>query len=460
MSSPAPPTMAPTAREEFLAAVRAAEIVSATQLTRIAASIPRSAVSAPETARALVESGLLTKFQAERLLSGRPDGLVLGPYVIQEQIGRGVSGRVFRAKHRTMNRPVAIKMLSASLTRTAADRQALQREIRAAAQLNHPNIVTAYDANDVGGQHYLIVEYVEGPNLETLVRERGPLPFAEGCELIYQAALGLAHAHGLGMVHQNLKPSNVLLTPASKSNPAFAVKIADFGVGKLTPLFSAPPDAALGSPDFVAPELIHNRHRADHRGDLYSLGAVLYFLLTGLSPFPGGTADEKIRRHLLEEPMRIDRLRPDVHPDVAALIHQLLAKNAKARPATALEVVNQLDTLFGAISNGVSFELPTPPDGNASYIPGQISARIRLAEAVRTRRHHPSAASAAADHAPETSSWEQITGRHDVPGSLEGRGYPARTRARSGALRVSSLLAGMLVVGAAALAVAFKVMAK
>jgi serine/threonine protein kinase len=265
----------------------------------------------------------------------------------------------------------------------------------------------------------------------------------------------------MGLVHQNLKPSNILLTPASRSNPAFAVKIADFGIAKLTPLFTAPPDAALGSPDFVAPELIHNRHRADHRADLYSLGAVLYFLLTGLPPFPGGTAEEKIRRHLLEEPMRIDRLRPDVHPDVAALIHNLLSKNPQTRPATALEVVNQLDTLFGAISNDICFELPTPTDGNGSYIPGQLSARIRQTQGARSPgRRIPAAATVDFGHAPETASWEQITGRHAALAPAKARAYGSRGAFLPTGMRLSSFLAGMLVVSAAALGVMFKVMAK
>src|SRR5581483_3759866 len=176
---------------------------------------------------------LLTNFQAERLVAGRTDGFHLGAYVIQDEIGRGAAGRVYRAKHRTMNRQVAVKVLASELTRTTAARQAFRREGRAAAQLNHPNVVTAYDANEHAGRFYLVLELVDGPSLEALVRERGPLPVAEAGALIRQAAAGLDHAHAKGMVHRAIQPANLLVARPSKAVPESVVKIADFGIVRL-----------------------------------------------------------------------------------------------------------------------------------------------------------------------------------------------------------------------------------
>ena len=153
MTSPAPSVSAPTAIgvRAFLAALRSAELFAPMQLTRVEAAVPPDAATPADAARALVAAGFLTQFQAERLLAGKTDGYHLGPYVILEQVGRGTVGRVFKARHRTMNRPVAVKVVAAELTRTAAERRAFQAEVRAAAQLNHPNIVTAYDANELAG---------------------------------------------------------------------------------------------------------------------------------------------------------------------------------------------------------------------------------------------------------------------------------------------------------------------
>jgi serine/threonine protein kinase len=464
MTSPAPIALL-AARDTFLDAVRAAELLTPNQIARVEALVPHELETAAEAARALVAAGFLTKFQAERLLAGRTDGFRLGPYLIQEQVGRSYMGRVYKAKHRTMNRSVAIKVLSADLTRTAAARQALQREVRAAAQLNHPNIVTAYDANELADRHYLILEFVDGPNLETLVRERGPLPVVEACELVRQVALGLAHAHAAGMVHRHISPTN-LLVARSPTNSGHIVKIADFGIAKLAPELAPVAETFPGNPDFVAPEQAHNPLAADHRADLYSLGAVLYFLLVGQPPFPGGTTEEKLRRHTWNEPVRIERLRVDVHPAVAALIHQLLAKHPQARPSSAVKVAERLDGMFGAAAHAVNFELPSTNSGPYSFISGQLSGGHPLltAEAVieLSGRHvdpnsgvHPAPTNTASN-----SPWEHLAedDEEDTPTPIHTP--RRRTRSRSSIWRMSGLLAGMLLVCVAVAGAVMKVMAK
>lgn len=460
MTSPHTITAAPTVRDAFLEAVRTAELFSPAHLARAEAAIPRTVKTPAEAARGLVAAGLITRFQAERLLAGRSDGFLLGPYIIQDHIGNGAMGRVYRARHRTMNRLVAIKVIASALTRTAAERQALQREVRTAARLNHPNIATAYDANELAERFYLILEFVDGPNLRALIQERGPLPLAEGCDIIYQAALGLAHAHAHGLIHQNLKPSNLLVTQPSRTQPP-QVKITDFGISKLSPRQSEHLESSLESVDFLAPELVHNRHRADHRADLYSLGAVLYYLLTGLPPFPGGTAEEKLCRHLREDPIRVDRLRPDVHPTIAELIHQLLAKNPQARPGSAMDLISQFDEFYGTVSNGVSFELPGGTKGHSAYHSFQLLGHAddpgRHDDPVRRKRNASSRQTAATEF--DTSPWEEITGRHR-PASLASAATGSVARRSKLSWRASGFLAGMLIVGITAIGFMLKVLGK
>jgi eukaryotic-like serine/threonine-protein kinase len=360
---------------------------------------------------------------------------------------------------------VAIKVLSADLTRTATARQALQREVRAAAQLNHPNIVTAYDANELADRYYLILEFVDGPNLETLVRERGPLPVAEACELVRQAALGLAHAHASGTIHGHLSPTN-LLVARSSTNSGHIVKIADFGIAKLAPSLASIAEKLLGNPDYIAPEQAHNPLSTDHRADLYSLGAVLYFLLVGQPPFPGGTTEEKLRRHTWDEPVRIEKLRGDVHPAVAALIHQLLAKDPQARPSSAVEVAERLDGMFGTAANVINFELPTANSGPYSFISGQLSGGhpILIAQAVtELSGRHAGAATGngqVSTNATAISPWEQMAEEYEEDTPTPVHTPRRRTRSRSSIWRMSGLLAGLLLVCVAVAGAVMKVMAK
>lgn len=272
---PSPVTAPPTARSALLSAVRAAGVLAPAQFARAETLAPNG--SAADLAQSLVAHGLLTRFQADRLLAGRTDGFALDQYVLLEQVGRGARSRVYKAKHRTMKRPVALQVLAADLTRTPAQRAALLKAVRAAAALAHPNVVTAYDANELHDRFYLVLEFVDGPDLAALVAQRGPLPYDEACELVRQAASGLQHAHEKGIVHGDIKPNNLMVARPTPGAP-LAVKLADFGVPK-------GPASANG---FAAPEQLNPAaRRSDHRADLYSLGTVLFFLLTGRAPNRG-----------------------------------------------------------------------------------------------------------------------------------------------------------------------------
>jgi serine/threonine-protein kinase len=430
--TPSPPLTAAD-RDAFLAAVRAAGLFGEPQLARVEAAAGRTE-TAVGAARALITAGYLTKFQAERLLAGRTDGYHLGPYVILQQIGSGPSARVYKARHRTMNRLVAVKVLSAELTRTAADRDWYRGRVRAAAQLNHPNVVTAYDADELAGRYYLVLEYVDGPDLDALVRERGPLPAAEACELARQAAAGLEHAHALGMAHRDLKPSNVLVARPDPTAPDPLVKLTDFGLARPAP--GGPPGAA----DYAAPEQA-DHPAADHRADVYALGAVLYFLLAGRPPFPGGAAARRRR----EEPPRLDLLRSDVAPELDALVRWMLATDPARRP-TAAEVREELEAVAG--TDTVSFELPAGGYGPYSFAGGMLSDGCPVPMAVPVTE---GAAGETARHpvpAGDTSPWEQLDGAAE------------RRRAGRSAWVVGGAAAGLLALTAASVGLLVRVIGR
>jgi serine/threonine protein kinase len=345
-------------RQTFLANLRQSGLVSADDLAALAPRLPESE-RGRVVARALVEQGVLTKFQAERLLVGITSGFVIGQYRILDQLGRGGMGRVFKAVHQTMNRIVALKVLAPHLVETEKAQLLFLREMRAIARLAHPNIVTAYDANHVDERYYLVMEYVDGPNLERLVRDQGPLPIGLACELVRQVAEGLQYAGDLGMVHRDIKPSNllVLLPGGEPRRKHYAVKILDFGLARLQSQneqdhLQEPPgtivtrqNMIMGTPDFVSPEQARDLHTADIRSDLYSLGCTFYYLLTGQVPFPEGTTLEKLLRHSTEEPQRVERLRRDAPPEVVAVVRKLMAKDPAARWQTPAELVTALEPL-------------------------------------------------------------------------------------------------------------------
>jgi eukaryotic-like serine/threonine-protein kinase len=342
-------------RKTFLAHLRHSGLVPEPQLARALRALPETSRARP-LARALVGRGLLTRFQAERLLAGRTAGFLLGQYRILDQVGRGGMGRVYKAEHRTMRRTVALKVLSPGVLGNDRAVELFLHEVRAVAQLVHPNVVTAYDANEVDGKYFLVLEFVDGPNLNQLVRRQGPLPVGLACDYARQVAGALQAAHGLGMVHRDVKPSNLLVQwrgAPGASSPGL-VKVSDFGLARLHDPAradaddSAPPtiltraNTVMGTPDYLSPEQSRDLHATDIRSDLYSLGCTLYFLLTGSVPFPGGTALDKLVRHCTESPAPVGSLRPDAPPGVVAIVERLMAKDPAERFQTPAELAEAL----------------------------------------------------------------------------------------------------------------------
>jgi serine/threonine protein kinase len=275
-------------------------------------------------------------------------------------LGRGGMGTVYRAEHRLMGRPVALKIISPHLLGRPAMAQRFLREVRAAARLDHPNIVQAYDADRAGDTYFLVMEFVEGVNLDQVLAEQGRLPCDRACDYARQCALGLQHAHEQGMVHRDIKPHNLMLTPQGQ------VKILDFGLARhaseaaleapdtspgpepvddaaLTPLRGlACSYLGLGTADYVAPESAVDARRADIRADIYSLGCTLYHFLTGRVPFPGGNSFEKIAAHREQAPTALCELRPEAPEGLEAVVARLMAKAPASRPQTPAEAAAAL----------------------------------------------------------------------------------------------------------------------
>jgi serine/threonine-protein kinase len=350
--SPGRPTPSPpVTAAELLAALRTARLLPAARLRRLAEAWG-GAGEAAARARELVGAGLLTPFQAERVLAGQARALRLGQYRILDRLGAGGMGRVYKAEHRLMRRVVALKVIGRA--RHAARAAArFRREAKAAAALSHPNIVTAYDAAAARGVLFLVMEHVEGVDLQRLVGAAGPLPVPLACEVARQTARALQYAHERGLVHHDVKPANLLLAQPGAVPPApdgydpaagAVVKLLDLGLARRASAKGRTNGAegVEGTPDYMAPERGHGRP-ADVRSDLYSLGCTLYFLLTGQVPFPGGGWPEKLLRHQLEAPVPVRALRPEVPPAVAVVVERLMAPDPARRYPTPAALLAALE---------------------------------------------------------------------------------------------------------------------
>jgi hypothetical protein len=271
-----------------------------------------------------------------------PAELIAHPrYRILGTLGAGGMGVVYKAVHRFMERVVALKVLNRSLTARPGFAERFRREVKAAARLAHPNIVAAYDADEAAGTHFLVMEYVAGTTLDREVARRGPLPVRETCDLVRQAALGLQHAHERGLVHRDIKPHNLLLTPGGQ------VKVLDFGLARVleeggTGAASLPSGTLLGTPDYVAPEQARDPGRADIRADVYSLGCTLYFLLAGRPPFPSGTPLQKLLAHQECSPPALATASGDVPQALTRVLERMLAKDPARRYATPADLAADL----------------------------------------------------------------------------------------------------------------------
>ncbi len=290
---------------------------------------------------------------------GIPAALIDHPrYRILGPLGKGGMGMVYRAQHRMMDREVALKVIDAKFINNPQAIERFRNEVKAAACLTHANIVRAYDAEQAGDLHFLVMEFVDGISLAELIRRNGPLPVHQVCGIIRKVAQGLHHAFEQGMVHRDIKPQNIMVTRDGR------VRILDFGLARLareqeTAATSSDKDSGdqmrrtadaltmvgsvLGTPDYIAPEQAMDAHSADTRADIYSLGCTCYFLLTGHPPYPGGTAVQKLLAHSEMEPSPIADERRDIPTDVVAITSRMMERRPDNRFQIPRDVAKAID---------------------------------------------------------------------------------------------------------------------
>jgi serine/threonine protein kinase len=247
---------------------------------------------------------------------------------------------VYLSEHPIMRRPVAIKVLPKKRVGKSSYLERFELEARAVAALDHPNIVRAYDIDNEGDTHYIVMEYVEGQDFQRIVEHVGPLSFERAADYIAQAATGLQHAHEAGVVHRDIKPANCLVDRTG------TVKVLDMGLAKFaadeTSLSAIHKDSVVGTADYLAPEQAVNSSRVDARADIYGLGGTLYFLLTGHPPFPTGTLTERLLKHQKEEPASIYLDRPDAPPALVDICRRMMMKRPDQRIQSAAEASAEL----------------------------------------------------------------------------------------------------------------------
>ena len=331
---------------EFLERLQRSDLLTRDDLDALEAEIDpvRDAVQVEPLGRKLVRRGQLTGWQLQMLLSGR-DAFQLGNYRLLDLLGRGGMGTVFKAEHVMMGRVVAVKVMAKRLVKSPKHVARFQQEIQAAAAIDHPNVVRAIDAESVGENHFLVMEFVDGADLASVAERRGRLEVGEACEFIRQAAEGLAAAHHRGLVHRDLKPSNLMLTWTAHDQPQ--VKILDMGLARFSGADQT--DGSLtktgqmmGTPDYMSPEQAWDTKAVDIRGDIYSLGCTLFRFLIGSPPFQGENPFQTLMvRTTLEAPM-LRSLDPDFPEGLEIIVARMLRRDVAERYEHPAEVVEAL----------------------------------------------------------------------------------------------------------------------
>lgn len=337
-----------------------------------------------------VAQNLITTWHREKLLNQKYKGFFLGKYKLLGHIGAGGMSSVYLAEHTLMRRLRAIKVLPRNRVDDSSYLERFHREAQATAALDHPNIVRAYDVDNQGKTHYLVMEYVAGRDLMTIVKEDGPMEYLQAAKYIRESALGLQHAHDAAMVHRDVKPANLLLDEQD------SIKILDMGLAlmdedqsDLAGLTDKHNEKVLGTADYLAPEQALNSHEIDGRADIYGLGCTLYYMLTGHPPFPEGTLAQRIAQHQSTMPPDIRLDRPDCPERLGSICFKMLQKNPEHRFQTAIEVARELESWLhsqgvdvAAVKSDV-VHLPARPDAGQST--ESVAQAMHAAVAVANR---------------------------------------------------------------------------
>lgn len=401
--------------EDFLTVLRKSGLVEAARLEQVAAPWQGATGPLPDALpNAFKKVDLLTDWQIRQLRKGKHRGYFLGQYKLRRELGKGGMSAVYLAEHTGMKMPVAIKVLPVKRVDEKSYLERFKREAQASFRLNHPNIARATNFDHSGDIWYIVLDYIDGIDLQKKVKEGGVLPVREAVEYIRQAALGLQYAHDEGLVHRDIKPANLILDNKG------IIKILDLGLalgsdddeeGGLTKQHD---EKVLGTADYLAPEQSKNSHAADPRSDVYSLGCTLYYLLVGRAPFAKGSVVERIKAHWNEPPPNpLDELEeppPDLDSAIIDLYFRMLEKHPDARPQTAGEVA---DTIAAWLEQHAG-DGPRPA-GSLRRRPSDSSiASGSLLES--GRRRHPSSTAASGSNVLRPQKSSPNTGPRRSPG--------------------------------------------
>src|SRR5262245_24873541 len=315
---------APMTRADFEDLLRRCRLFENFDLDGYLAGIGAEVETALGLSNRMVADGKLTRFQVGQLIKGKHRGFVLGRYKLLDRIGMGGMGQVFLAEHITMGRRVAIKVLPPDRAKNEFAKQRFLREARATGQLDHPNIVKAYDVDADGDVYFLVLEYVDGPSLHDLVKKSDPLAADQAANSLGQALAGLQSLHDRGFIHPDIKPANIIVDRAG------CVKLLDLGLVRSEvegdELTRKEDVKFLGTADYLAPEQAVDCKTVDGRADVYGLGATGYFLLTGKPPFTGDTMAAKLIAHQTAQVRPVHEVSPAVPAVLSAVIHKMMAK--------------------------------------------------------------------------------------------------------------------------------------
>ena len=429
----------PVSVAEFMRAAQDSGLLTAEVLAGYVVEEASDTDAAPLAGR-LVKDGRLTSFQAKHIYGGKARGLLLGPYVVLDVLGKGGMGHVYKAEHRKMRRVVALKVIAKAALRSPEAVRRFEREVQAAARLEHPNIVTAFDAGEAGGTHYLVMQLVDGRTLAQIVKEDGPQPAGRAVDWVLQAARGLAYAHGRGVVHRDVKPGNLLLDRDG------TVKILDMGLARLE---SSDADQdqltgtgqVMGTVDYMAPEQALDTRRADARADVYSLGVTLWYLLAGRPLFAGDTAMNKMMAHMQSPPPTLPRSSSAAGAALDRVFQRMVAKKPEDRFQSMEEVIAALEALPREALMG-------PDGGPRPAADGAAARQAAVGEATQTTPWPMAASAVSADRdvgGVGPAAREGNEGRDVVP----ARWRPATVAAVAGGIAgtIAVVVAGTLALG-------------